>query len=181
MFQIYFQTKKRGYSLVEAVIYIALASVLFSVVISASTHIIKEYHKAKKISGIEKSAIVAMDRMIREIRSASIVDTSASCLFDPPFIDGCDPELGILKLNKVVSGVPHYVRFYVSNGRIMVEEDGVEIGPITSSNITIDYLKFRHSATSTAEALRVELSVMGNAETDVPKNFYNTAVLRGSY
>jgi len=122
-----------------------------------------------------------MDRIIREIRSASTVDTSASCLFDPPFIDGCDPELGFLKLNKVVSGSTESVRFYVTNGRIMVEENGSETGPLTSSKIVIDSLKFRRSATSTGEALRIELSIMIGEDQSTIKNFYNTAVLRGAY
>lgn len=182
MFQIYFQTKKqKGYSLIEAIIYIAIASAMFSAVIYASVQVLAQYKRAKNISNVEKTAIIAMDRMIREIRSATSVDTSGSCLFDPPFADGCDPELGILKLNKVVSGASQTVRFYVTDGRIMVEENGTETGPLTSSRVMIDYLKFRRSATSTGEALRVELSILPNGENEIPKNFYNTAVLRGSY
>lgn len=181
MCQTFFQTKNRGYSLIEAIFYIAIASVLFSSVIYGLGSVLAQYKRAKGISNVEKTAIIAMDRMIREIRSATSVDTSSSCLFDPPLIDGCDPELGILKLNKMVNGTLNAVRFYVTDGRIMVEENGIETGPLTSSKVTIDYLKFRRSATSTGETLRVELSVMPTGEDTMIKNFQNTAVLRGSY
>lgn len=181
MFQIFSTTKQKGYSLIEAVIYISIATFLFSSVIYASVQILAQYKRAKNISNVEKTAVVAMDRIIREIRSASSVDTSGSCLFDPPFADGCDPELGILKLNKVVGGSSETIRFYVTDGRIMIEENGIEIGPLTSTRASIDFLKFRRSATSTGEALRVELSILPNGETETPRNFYNTAVLRGSY
>lgn len=182
MFQISSQIKKaKGYSLIEALVYIALLSVFLTAVIYASGQIIKNYIRAKDIAQVESSAITAMDRMIREIRSASSVDLSSSCLFDPPFIDGCDPELGVLKLNKMISGTPHTVRFYLDNGRIMLEEDGVLTGPVTSSRTHIEFLKFRHSKNSISEALKIQLSISSSNEPDNVKNFYDTAVLRGSY
>lgn len=181
MFQIYFQiNRKKGYSLIEALIYVSMLSVFLTSVIYASSQLIKNYSRAKSIVRIESSAIASMDRMIREIRFASSVDTSNSCLFDPPFSDGCDPELGVLKLNKIVSGSAHNVRFFISEGRLMLEEDNVLIGPITSDKVSVVSLKFRHSTNDVSEALKIQLTLESNSY-NIIKNFYDTAVLRGSY
>jgi len=172
---------KKGYSLVEAIVYVALLSVFISAVTYASSSLLRSFSDAKDVTRIETSAIAAMDRMIREIRSASSVDTSSSCLYDPPFRDGCDPELGVLKLNKMISGSPHSVRFYISNGQLMLEEDGVLTGPITSSRTEIQSLRFRHSVSTVSEALKIQLAINPNDNPDKIENFYDTAVLRGSY
>lgn len=158
-----------------------MLSVFLSSVIYASSQLIKNYGRAKSIVRIESSAIASMDRIIREIRFASSVDTSNSCLFDPPFADGCDPELGVLKLNKLVSGSPHTVRFFISNGRLMLEEDDVLVGPITSDKVTVVSLKFRHSSNDISEALKIQLILESNSDESLIKSFYDTAVLRGSY
>lgn len=182
MYQTFFQTKKQsGFSLVEAIIYVAIVSFLFSAIVYSSVEIMKTYKKAKSRGQIENSANVALDRMMREVRSATSVDTSASCLYDPPFAAGCDPEIGIIKLNKIVSGVPHTVRFYVVDGQVMVDEDDVLLGPITSKRTTIDALRLRRSATSTSETLKVELTISSTSFPEIVSDFYTTGVLRGSY
>ncbi len=163
------------------IIYVTLASFVLAIATTSIVNLINIYRKSKDIGNIETSAVSAMDRMMREIRTAYAVDTSVSCLYDPPLLDGCDPDIGILKLKKLVSGVERNVRFYVSNNRIMIDQDGVLLGPLTSANTSVDYLKFRRSATSTAEALRVEMSLQSNIDSDNTHQFYDTAVMRGSY
>ncbi len=126
------------------------------------------YKNVKELRAIESSVMISMDRMISEIRNAVSIDSANSTFNSNP---------GQLSLINGTSSK----RFYVSNNRIMINEDGL-VGPLTGSDISIVSLVFRSIATTTASAVKIELSLRNVASsTSLTENFYMTATLRGSY
>lgn len=163
-------TFKKGYSLVEVIAYIAMFTVLLSAVTYGTMVLVKSYRDTKSVRKVENSALASMDRMVREIRNATSVDTGASSFGN---------SSGILTIN---NGPSTTTRFYLSNQRIYVDENGAVLGPITLSSVRVTSLIFRHIATTTSEAIKIEMTMAGHTSSpSVSENFYNTAVLRGSY
>ena len=161
---------KNGYSLVETVAYIAMFTILLSSVTYGTMILVKSYKDTKIVRKIETSALASMDRMVREIRNATSVNVAGSSFGN---------SSGILTIN---NGTSSTTRFYLSNERIYVDENGVVLGPITLSSVSVTSLVFRHIATTTSEAIKIEMTMEGNTSgTSTVSNFYNTAVLRGSY
>ena len=118
-----------------------------------------------------------MDRIIREARSALSVDTIGSSF---------NVSAGILSLNTTnANGSSTVIKFSLATTtqRIMLYEDGVSLGPLTSDNVAVTSLVFRHYSTTTASAIKVEMIIEGTSTStfNVSENFYGTAVVRGSY
>ena len=65
---------KKGFSLIEMLIYIAVVSLMMILLVNTVLSIINAYSDLRLARNIETSATVSFDRMIREIRGAKSVD-----------------------------------------------------------------------------------------------------------
>lgn len=169
--------RKKGFTLVESMIYLAILVFLLVGVINAVMTLTSMYRKVRVVKSVESSAIALMDRIIRETRNAESVY---------PAQTSWNISSGSLALNTTDSaGNASIVRFYVATGtmRSMLEENGVNLGPLTDSNVRVSSLLFRSYSTSTSAAVKIEMTLESASTTPlyVLKNFYGTAVLRGSY
>ncbi len=164
-----------GFTLVESLVYLAIFVVLLAGIVNAISVLSSSYRNVRTARSIESSAISLMDRIIREVRNSTSIDSAQSSF-------GINP--GSLSLNVVDgSGNPSTIRFYVSNQRVILEENGMSLGPVTASNVTVSSLVFRSYSTTTSSAVKIEmtLSSASTSKVFVTRNFYGTAVLRGSY
>src|SRR4051812_40338797 len=100
---------KRGFSLFEMIIYITIAAVMMIFVVQIVISITKGYTDIRLTRDIENSAMISLDRMTRDIRSATAIDTAQSQF-------GVSP--GRLVLQKTEGGVTTVTDFYVSNGEV---------------------------------------------------------------
>lgn len=158
----------KGFTLIETLVYLGLFVMLIIFIIDSILAVSTSYKNVKELRAIESSVMISMDRMISEIRNAVSIDSANSTFNSNP---------GQLSLINGTSSK----RFYVSNNRIMINEDGL-VGPLTGSDISIVSLVFRSIATTTASAVKIELSLRNVASsTSLTENFYMTATLRGSY
>ncbi|KKU67935.1 MAG: hypothetical protein UX89_C0010G0014 [Parcubacteria group bacterium GW2011_GWA2_47_16] len=165
---------RRGFSLVETIIYTGLLVLILVAVINMMLLMSHSYNYLKLSRHIQVSAVTALDRMVRDIRNAQSVDVGQSTLGTSP---------GILTLNtSTVSGTPQTVQFYVSGGGIRVKQDGVDIGPVTLPDVTLTNLVFRQITTGISQAVKIELTLStGVGPAARSANFYGTAILRDSY
>ena len=164
----------RGFTLVEMVVYTAMLVVILLIIVSFIVSFGKAYNVLKSTIHINNSAIVSFERMVREIRLASNVDTAASIL---------DTHPGRLALTTTdASGAPITLEFYINSGALMLRQEGVDVGPLTRSDVTITNLVFRSFSNGRSEAVKVEVTLESVvADTTKVKNFYGSAVLRESY
>ena len=123
---------------------------------------------------LDIAAETGLERMSRDIRGATTIDTAASTL-------GISP--GVLKLNTTMSdGSLTTVAFSLSSSTLHILEAGIDIGPITSSSTRITTLTFTKITTANSQAVKILMIVeSGTSTTYRTKNFYTTVVLRNSY
>lgn len=165
--------KIAGFSLVEEVVYIGLFIILLLAVVNATIVLATTYRNIQAVRNIEISAITSMDRMVKEIRNGTSVNTSQTTWSTNP---------GSLMINSVnASGTSATVRFYVTNSQLMLEENGVAVGPLTSSAVKVTNLVFRNITTANSSAVKIEMTLQSSSTKPVTKYFYDTSLLRGSY
>lgn len=165
----------KGFTLMEIVVYTAIMSVVFGLLIGSFAALMNSFAKARLLGKINSSAETAMERMTREIKSAYDIDSSLSVLNSHP---------GSLMLN-VFDDMDNaaVTEFYLEDGKIMISKYG-SIGVfLMSSDISVNTLIFRPIyASSTSKAVKIELEIQGSAGNyQRNEKFYNTVILRGTY
>ncbi len=162
----------RGFSLVTVLVYVAIFSVLAMVIVNAFIIFKKNNRTIRTNQAIEAVAQTALERMVREIRGASAIDTTASTLGTSP---------GVLTLTTTDSSDnAATIQFFVSNGAIHLSENGIDQGPLSGTNVTVSSLVFRQITSTQSKAVKIEMTITSN-DGSKSKNFYSTVVLRGSY
>lgn len=164
----------KGFSLVETLLYTAVLSLVLLVVAETTIAVIRSTRTLRVAWRIERDAGFALERMVREIRDAESVNLGQSVL-------GAHP--GALALNTTnTSGEARAVLFSLTNGALYLTEDGVVVGPLSSEEVTVSNLIFRHILTGHSEGVKIELALSsGSGGALRTENFYATAVLRDSY
>jgi len=162
----------KGYSLVEMVIYISLLSVITIVLVNTVLSFTSSYKELAVLRAIDESAIDVMERLTREIRNSSGVDMVTSSFNSNP---------GFLTLTTVSGGVLSTQRFYLDDGVVKVDIDGVYLGPLTLSSATITNLVFRKLDNTVSSAIKIEMTISATVgEITKARDFYSTVVMRGS-
>ena len=165
---------KRGFTLIEMIIYISVLTVILVLIVSFIISFGRAYNVLRTTIRINNSAIVSFERVIREIRQANDVDTAASTL-------GTHPGRLVLTTTDA-SSAPITLEFYINSSELMLRQDGVDVGSLTRSDVTVTNLVFRLSDNGTSKAVKIEMTLESIvASTTKIKNFYGSAVLRGSY
>lgn len=158
-----------GFSLVEILVYIAvlvlvsLAGVL--TYLSLSTTLVR--YETERAVG--HAAQVTLERMVRDIRGATSINSALSTFGSSP---------GALAL---VSGATT-TEFSLTGGNVRLAVNGVDIGPLTSDDVTVDGLLFTQYVGTSTVLVRVALTLSAaNEAASTTRTFYESAVLRGSY
>ncbi|MDQ3076112.1 MAG: prepilin-type N-terminal cleavage/methylation domain-containing protein [bacterium] len=162
----------RGVSLVELLFYIAVFSVLFLVVINSMIFMTRSFRETVINTDLTQSANI-MERMSREIRSASAINTLSSTSL----------KLDIVGINPTPGSPESGVRFTLSGTNIeLYDGSNALIGNLNSPNISVTALNFTQISTSEGSAVKVFMTVKSKRYNSVrTENFYDTVVLRGSY
>jgi type II secretory pathway pseudopilin PulG len=157
---------RNGFTLIETILYSAIIAVASIYIIGSILILTKIFGDIRLRSSINISARTAMERMIREIRSAESIDTAS--------IFGSHP--GYLKLNTLDNlGNPTSIEFFLGGTSLMVKEGTSQPESLTASNINVLNLVFRQiSVATTTKAVKIELEIS-------LEKFYDTAILRKSY
>lgn len=165
--------QNKGYTLIEMIIYIAVTTILLLVILDALVSIQQTRQRAVLSNRVSQSAVTALERMSRDIRSSSEVATTTSVLGTHP---------GVLTLNTATTA-PAEIKFFLSGGTLHVSEDGVDRGSLTRNNVFVDNLIFhRIESGSTTEAVKVEMRLItGTSTATTSEDFYITEGLRQSY
>ena len=164
----------KGFSLVEAIFYISLLTVVLVSTVNMLLAVTQSYRSVKLAQAIERSASVSFERMTREIRQAMSIDSVGSTL-------GSSPGTLVLRLVDQ-SGNNHTTTFSVEDGGLILTIDGVEHGRVTSSNVSVLNLVFNRIYTGISEAVKIEMTLQ-SSQGDLQRSdsFYTTVVLKGSY
>lgn len=157
----------------ELIIYMALLVALTVIIVTMLVRISHSKDRLVAAQRLANSSLISLDRMTREIRSASSVNTGSSILGSSP---------GKLVLNNVDdTGAAHTVEFSIASSTLRIKEDNVDKGPLTESGVSVTSLTFDRSASSTDLAVRIRMTLESGTSTAYKtENFYTTVILRQS-
>lgn len=160
----------------EVVVYVALLAVLSVLVMNALFSMTSVFVKAKTLRRLTLDGETAIERITREARLASAVDDAASALAT---------NFSRLSLDTVRSSTdptPANKDFYVSQGRVLFQQDGGAPDFLTSPVASTTALRMTKITTARSEAVKIELTLeAGSGANQIIRSFYNTVILRGSY
>ncbi len=158
--------KTRGFSLIEMVIYISILSLITFVVVEISVSFSRTYRDMRVVRAIDSSAVIAMERMVRDIRNARTVAIAQSSL-------GVNP--GVLTLQSSATTT----RFYVDQGLLKVDVNGVYSGPLSLVKTSVTNFVL-HRLASTTQAIKVDLTLQSTSgSVTKSKTYHTTVVLKG--
>lgn len=164
---------KRGFSLIEVVVYTAIIAGVLGIVLAGMLSLYQAGQKSRLTRNVNLSGTIGLERMSREVRDASSIVTVGSTF-------GSDPGVLIISTDNASTTGGTY-KFYLSDGKLQIENS---LGPValTGGEAQITDLIFWHVVATNSEAVRIKLTVADVASsTSESRTFYNTVVLRGSY
>lgn len=161
-----------GFSLVEMVIYVTLLVVIFLIVVNTILSFTGSYQSLRALRALDHSSVSSMERITRDIRGATSVDTANSTLGTSP---------GVLTLTQTVGSVSTTTKFYLQGGVVKVDVNGVYSGPLTLTGTSVTNLVFTKLTSSISSAVKVDLTVSATVGTTTKtKIYHSTVILRGS-
>jgi type II secretory pathway pseudopilin PulG len=167
--------QKKGFSLVEIIIYSGLISVLLFVVVQILVVGINIYKRFDHARNIQDTAINVIERIVSESRNASMISVAGS---------GVENEgQGSLTMHNINNNV--LAKFIIeNNGAInLYNGNGVLVGPLTPRDVTANGSYFLiASSTPESQMARVILILQsGTGENQKTETFYTSVIPRGSY
>jgi prepilin-type N-terminal cleavage/methylation domain-containing protein len=163
---------QHGFSLIEMLIYLAILTVVFVVIVNTILSFTGSYRTLSAYRIVEHSAISSFERMTRDIRGATNINAAQSTF---------DTNPGVLSLTSTIGSVSTTTRFYVDNNTLKVDVNGVYIGPLTTSNVAVTNLTFSRLIGSTTEAVKIDMTLQGTSGPATTSNNYHvTVVVKGS-
>lgn len=155
---------KKGYSIVEIVIYLAIFAAVSILVVNSFITILSSFHTTSVNRKLLESGTVSMERMSREVRQATSINASSTS--DSLVLD--------------VSGGT--VSFKKEDGNLNFYSGNVLQGNLLDDSVSLTGLTFRNITTTESQAVKIEMTVEYREGTIVKsENFYDTIILRGSY
>jgi Tfp pilus assembly protein PilV len=162
------RTTCAGFSLAEMLVYVFLVSLIILALINIVYSFSQSYKQLSAQASAENTALSALERMERDIHTATSVDTGQSTLNTSP---------GVLVLTIGTSTT----KFYTSSGELRVNVDGVDIGPLSVSSATVSSLTFKLITTTQSQAVKIEMTIQGTSgSATVTKKYRSTVILKNS-
>jgi len=162
----------RGFTLVETLVYIGIFIILFLALTNAILVVSNSYNNLIGQRAVAASILSTYDRLAREIRNATSIDTADSVFNSSP------GTLAIL----VGTGSNQITRkFYLSLGGVAVSDNGVFQGNLTSGQASTTSLVFTYLTATTTDAIRIQMTIAPTTTPSQSITTYDTFVVRNTY
>ena len=160
---------KKGFSIVEILVYLAIFTALSILVINSFITILSSFDITNMNRKLLESGTISMERISREIRQAESVNaitTSTALVLNSH--DNLESDMVIKFINE-----DGKLNFY--------KNDNLE-GNLLGQNISVTNLIFSRITTAKSEAVRIIMTLQYSGENNIKsENFYDTIILRGGY
>jgi prepilin-type N-terminal cleavage/methylation domain-containing protein len=157
----------QGFSLIEMLIYLAILVVIFLLIVQTVLSYTRSYRQLFVLRALDRSAYNSFERMTRDIRSATSITSTSTA--------------GTLVIAETSSsGVSTTTKFYISNGKLLVDVNNVLIGPLTVKSTQVTSLTFQQLA-GTTSAIKIDMALTATSgPVSRSKLFHTTVLLQGS-
>ena len=157
-------------SLIETMIYAAALALIAAVLIGAFLPLSRILRDIQAGRDIQKSARVSLERMTRDIHSAS--DVGAGSILDS------HPGLLVLTIPQEGGGETEE-EFYLQNGVLAAESGGEAEGGLSSSKVSVSNLIFRVLDNGKSKLVKIEMTLQKPTSGGVKvADFYTSAITR---
>lgn len=165
------KNKIRGYTLVEALIYIAIFVLISLVTVTLILSVLDTNRRASPLNALSRGAVSALEVISREIRMAKSIDTINSVWAT---------STGSLQLNSLdAEDNSRTVRFYLDTGLVKVDENGTYLGPLSSSEVLVTGLTFNLATSTGQNFVKITLNLTaGEGANQKNDTFYSAVSLR---
>ncbi len=164
------KTMRKGFTLVELLVYIAFISIIAAVFVNFAIDIIGSSQKARVRQEVQQNARFALERILQEIRAAEGINTGASTFGSHP---------GVLSLDSAVPAQDPTV-FDISGGQLRVTYGASSPETLTSPQYQVSNLVFENfSVANRTQHVRVSLT-LAHANPEGIEEFNASITVRGS-
>lgn len=165
--------KNKGFTIIETITYMSLLVLVGLIVTQSLINLFASYSQIRVSQDMESTAIQVIDKMSRDVRNAtSIVENQSSFGIPQSYVS-------LLVQNEL--GSTDTIKYYVNNNKISVDRNGIYIGDLSASAITINNFDIRYINGTSTKALKIYLGLEAPIR-DNPgvkyENFYTTVQLR---
>lgn len=142
--------KKKGFTLIELILYIAIASMIMVGITTFSINIIFTSEKSEIRQEVQQNAIFAMQKMMQEIRESNDLNIGTSTFGSSP---------GVLSLSRN-NGAEDPTVLNVSNGSLQISRGATGPFDLISNNIEVTNLIFTNlSFGGRTTIIKIELTL----------------------
>ncbi len=155
---------KKGFTLIETLIYVAIIGGIVGTFISFSLNISNARNKTYSQEEVQANTRMAMDLITQKIQSASSINIVSSTF-------GVNP--GVLYLTMASSTLnPTIINLSKIYGQLQIKEGNVSTTAITTNRVQVANLVFTNlSASSTRENIGLNITVQYTTSSDVNYGF----------
>lgn len=165
--------KTKGFTLIELLVYISSLLVLGTVLMFMIVQFYGIYKEIVAIPRADRTGLLIVDRITKEIRSANQID-----MLESQF----NTTNGVLDLDVVDGATTIEKKFFVENGIAKYQEDSETPLNLSSKDFTVSNFNFSLVQTPISEGVRftMELQFQTRNATET-KSYTGFAILRESY
>ncbi|MCK5475961.1 MAG: type II secretion system protein [Candidatus Pacebacteria bacterium] len=171
---------KKGFTLIEMLIYVALVGIISMVLFGTLLFIIKVNNKIIALSRVNSNAYSTMERMTYEIINAQYVYIPTS-----NFINyGLDTSVDQLSLATEIGSSSNedinYIDFYLDNYVLFIKKEGSVPIALNSSDVQITKLEFSYFKNGSRESIQIDIKIKAknSSLSDSEVNLISTVALR---
>ncbi len=184
----YLLLTKRGFTLIEGIVYVALFVLIFGALVNYALSLFTAFAKTAAQRETINNARTAMDAIVREIKYSKAVYQPASCfgIADAKLAcAGGKRQLSLITSQNLPSDESQtYSDLYLDGDKVYIKREGAAAGALTSGKVRVTNLVFERLDNDGRESVRTTLTI--EYDTASPKiqnsvTLYSTAALRGSY
>ena len=155
----------------EMLVYVGILVIISLLLINTVFTFSQSYRGLSALRLAEHSGIDSMERMTRDIRQASSVDSSHSTF---------GGTAGVLTLVSTSGGFSTTTKFYLSNSILKVDVNGVYFGPLSLSSSTVTALTFTLLSSAVSDGVKVDMTVQSTSGVMTKiKKYHSTIILKG--
>jgi type II secretory pathway pseudopilin PulG len=163
--------KKKGYTLIEALVYVAIFILVSAIIVGLLLSVLETGRQISPVNSLSRDSSSVLEVISREIRRAKSVDIGNSIF---------NVSTGSLQLNTLdITGNPRTVRFYLDGNTVKINENGEYVGPLNSSDVMVTSLIFNLATSTKQDLVKIEIDLMaGEDKYQKSEKFYSSVKLR---
>jgi len=154
---------KKGYTLVEMLLYVALLGIITVVIVGIFFTISRTNSRVVSLIEINSNAYSAMDRMVYEISNANNIYLPTSNFTNYNYDAAKANQFSLVtKQAAPANESDAYIDFYLENNTIFMKQDGANPIALTSSNVSVQSLNLYYYKNGKRESVKIDFTVNPN-------------------